>query len=167
MFFFFFKQTHHPQNRNSSDVRAHGVISNTVDNEEILIWLMSLLLGFSKNRWHIFIILDHHLFLMWACDTYSCGSVGSRGQTRLLEGLISGLLAPCSAFISKASTAHRLRKRIFVLQLDIYTKAEPMQIRNSRSANKHFLSNPDNEMEKSLLSQNLFVITLLLTFQRK
>lgn len=42
-----------------------------------------------------------------------------------------------------------------------------MQIRNSRSRNKHFLSNLDNEMDDSLFSQNFFAIMFLLTLQRK
>lgn len=59
------------------------------------------------------------------------------------------------------------QERDFWFAVDIYTKAEPMQIRNSQSTNKHFLSNPDNEMDDSLFSQNFSVITFLLTFQRK
>lgn len=99
-------------------------------------------------------------------------SVGGRPHTHRLKGLTSGpcghLFSICHmAFISRAPEAPSSGKGFLLCSGYIHTGRAKANKKLSRSRNKHFLSNPDNEMDDSLFSQNFFVITFLLTFQRK
>lgn len=96
---------------------------------------------------------------------------GEGGATR---GWFPAMLATCSTPATRPSFQRPQRPtssgRGFGVTVARYTKAGPIQIRNSRSTDKHFLNNPDNEMDDGLSQQDFFfffVIMFLLTFQRK